>query len=77
MKDNYAVNYAAAMVAATAELDSLFEEARVLRNRMEQIDTVITALKPLMPETESGYGHDLHSDSMKQRMDAALSLAVA
>ena len=77
MKENYAANYAAAMAAATAELDSLFEEAKVLRNRMEQVDTVITALKPLMPETESNYNHDLHADSMKQRMDSALSLAVA
>ena len=77
MKESYAANYAAAMDAAMAELDSLFEEAKVLRNRMEQVDTVITALKPLMPESESNYGQELHSDSMKQRMDAALSLAIA
>ena len=77
MKETYAASYAAAMDAATAELDKLFEEARALRNRMEQIDTVITALKPLMPEAESGHGHDLNSDSMRQKMDAALGLAVA
>lgn len=77
MKENYAANYAAAMNAATAELDSLFEEAKTLRNRMEQIDTVITALKPLMPESESGYGHDLNPNSVRQRFDAALGLAVA
>jgi hypothetical protein len=77
MKESYAANYAAAMNAATAELDSLFEQAKALRNRMEQIDTVITALKPLMPETESVYGHELNSNSLQQKMDAVLGLAVA
>jgi hypothetical protein len=77
MKENFAANYAAAMNAASAELDSLFEEAKILRNRMEQIDTVITALKPLMPESESGYGHDSSQNSVRQRFDAALGLAVA
>ena len=43
-----AVSYRAAMEAATEELDGLFEEAKRLRNRMEQIDSAINALKPLL-----------------------------
>ena len=46
------VSYRAAFDAATAELDELFEETRRLRNRMEQIDDVIGALKQLLEISE-------------------------
>jgi hypothetical protein len=77
MKENYSANYVAAMDAANAELDSLFEEARRLRNRMEQIDTVVNALKPLMPGSESAQGQEANSNSSKQKIDAALDLVFA
>ncbi len=44
----YVATYRAAMDAATGELDGLFEEAKRLRNRMEQIDSAISALKFLV-----------------------------
>jgi hypothetical protein len=47
-------SYRAALDAATAELDDLFEETRRLRNRMEQIDDVIGALKQLLEISEPG-----------------------
>lgn len=77
MKENYAASYVAAMDAANAELDRLFEEARRLRNRMDQIDMVVSALKPLMPGAESAQGHDVNSNSSKQKVDAALDLVFA
>lgn len=85
----YAGTYRAAMEAATGELDNLFEEARRLRSRMEQIDSAITALKPLLasaPEGQTasqpmptGYTQDLSTDAtpMKQQIDAALGLVFA
>jgi hypothetical protein len=63
------VSYRAAMDAATAELDALFEEAKRLRNRMEQIDEVISALKQLL---ELSHSHDAN-----QQLDGALTAAVA
>lgn len=48
----YTPAYVAAMEAATAQLDHLFEEAARLRERMEKINSVIDALKPLFPESE-------------------------
>lgn len=63
------VSYRAAMDAATAELDALFEEAKRLRNRMEQIDEVISALKQLLELS--------HSNDANQQLDGALTAAVA
>lgn len=77
MNQNYSASYAAALNAATAELDGLFEQAKALRNRMEQVDEVISALKPLMPGSEPSYGQDLGSSSSKEKFDAALGLAYA
>jgi hypothetical protein len=81
----YAGSYRAAFETATEELNSLFEEARLLRNRMENIDSVITALKPLiMSGTEvsaqgmSAASHDMGTEtSMKQQIDTALGLVLA
>jgi hypothetical protein len=74
-----AVSYRAAMEAATEELDSLFEEAKRLRNRMEQIDSAITALKPLLASgMEVSYAPEMNSEiPMKQQIDAALGLVCA
>ena len=69
----YVGTYRAAMEAATVELDSLFEEARRLRNRMEEIDSAINALKPLM-----GFSaEEQPATPTKQQMDAALGLVFA
>lgn len=77
MKETYAGTYAAAMEAANVELEGLFEEAKRLQNRMDQIDTVISALKPLMPSAESNYSQDSNSNSTKQKIDATLGLVFA
>lgn len=64
----YAGTYRAAMEVATGELDSLFEEARQLRNRMEQFDSVISGLKVL-----ARTGSELSSaDSLTEEMSAGL-----
>lgn len=86
----YAGTYRAAMEAATGELDNLFEEARRLRSRMEQIDSAITALKPLLASgmdlqptaqamSAGSFAHDMNADAtpMKQQIDAALGLVFA
>jgi len=82
--------YRAAMDAATVELDGLFEEAKRLRNRMEQIDSAINALKPLLGSSADEhsfsearstglYGSEMNSEAvpMKQQIDAALGLVCA
>jgi len=81
----YAGTYRAAMEAATVELDGLFEEAKRLRNRMEQIDSAINALKPLMGSgadeqpVSGSYASEMSNDAvpMKQQIDAALGLVFA
>ncbi len=74
-----AVSYRAAMEAATEELDGLFEEAKRLRNRMEQIDSAINALKPLLASgMDVSYAHENNEAiPMKQQIDAALGLVCA
>ncbi len=42
-----------ALDAANADLERLFAEEKRLRNRMEQIDSVINALKPLMSDSDA------------------------
>ncbi len=86
----HAVSYRAAMETATEELGSLFEEAKRLRNRMEQIDSAITALKPLLAsgmEVQPGsqatyagsYAQEMSTEAipMKDQIDAALGLVFA
>jgi hypothetical protein len=80
----YVGTYRAAMDAATGELDGLFEEAKRLRNRMEQIDSAISALKVLVGNgTEDSlagaHAQDSNSDlaPVKQKFDAALGMAFA
>jgi hypothetical protein len=79
----YASTYRSAMEAARLELDGLFEEAKRLRNRMEQIDSAISALKPLLGEgqsaSEGGHSRDMSADAvpMKEQIDSALGLVFA
>ena len=79
----YVATYRAAMDAATGELDGLFEEAKRLRNRMEQIDSAISALKFLVGNDEASSAaamvHEMSSDPvpMKQQIDSALGLVFA
>ena len=62
------------MNAATAELDVLFEEAKRLRNRMEQVDDVINALKQLLEPSESTGSEN---SATNQQFDPALDMAMA
>ncbi|HEY2472973.1 MAG TPA: hypothetical protein VGI45_34650 [Terracidiphilus sp.] len=71
---SHEVSYRAAMDAATAELDGLFEEAKRLRNRMEQIDEVIGALKQVLEPSEFSGSE---SYGTNQQFDHTLSVAVA
>ncbi len=73
----YAGTYRSAMEAATVELDGLFEEVKRLRNRMEQIDSAINALKPLLAEGQSASEAGPYSEiiPMKQQIDSALAFA--
>ncbi len=78
----YVSSYRAAMDAATGELDGLFEEARRLRNRMEQIDSAISALRVLVgngTEESLAGAHAQEADGLpvKQQFDAALGMAFA
>ena len=81
---DYAGTYRAAMDAATGELDSLFEEAKRLRNRMEQIDSAISALKVLVgagSEASSAdeFAQELSAgqNKLKQQFDSALGMVFA
>jgi hypothetical protein len=84
----YAGTYRAAMETATEELGGLFEEARALRNRMEAIDLVIAALKPLLASGTEAPAQAMSTGSyaqaasgeavpMKQQIDAAFGLVFA
>lgn len=80
---SYTSTYRTAMESAKLELDGLFEDAKRLRNRMEQIDAAISALKPLAglgegydSQTSGTYSQD-GFNSMKQQIDAALGMAFA
>ena len=86
----YAGTYRAALEAATGELDNLFGEAKRLRNRMEQIDSAITALKPLlasgtdvqaasqaMSAGSCAQGMGAEGIPIKEQVDAALGLVLA
>lgn len=84
MNQAHAGSYRAAMEAATSELDGLFEEAKRLRNRMEQIDSAISALKALVgtgPEASvmGSQEHEISGDpsSMRQQFDSALGMVFA
>lgn len=59
---SHEVFYHAAMDAATTELDGLFGDARHLRNRREQINAVINALKELLEPSQPN-GADKQCDS--------------
>lgn len=73
-EQSHAVTYQAAMDTATSELSGLFEEAKRLRNRIEQIDAAINALKPLLSGPESGraYGISAELNPTKQQIDSVL-----
>jgi CHASE3 domain sensor protein len=76
MKEVYTANYLAAFNAATADLDNLFEEAKQLRSRMEQIDSVINALKPLVSDSVVSPEMVPELNPTKQQIDAALGLVL-
>lgn len=65
-------SYQAAMDRAIAELDELFDEAKRLRNRMEQIDEVISALMQLLEPSDPGGSNETH-----EVFDPAFGVAVA
>ena len=44
--------YRAAVEMAAEELDQLFQEANRLRNRMEQLETVVAVLEPFLGEVD-------------------------
>ena len=80
MTNQYASTYRTAMEAANVELEGLFEDAKRLRNRIEQVDTAINALKPLAGlggESSSTYSQDAGFNSVKQQIDAVLGVAYA
>jgi len=68
--------YVAAVDAATGELESIFEQAAQLQNRMDQINSVIEALKPLFSEQDSTSmpraGSELNPT--QQQVDATLGM---
>ena len=69
-EQSYTGAYVAAMEAATAQLEVLFEEAAQLRERLEKINSVIDALKPLFPE----YEMDSELNSIRQSAELDLAL---
>jgi hypothetical protein len=75
-EQDYSATYMAAMEAATAELDGLFEEAKRLRNRMEQIDSVINALKPVVASDSGSAGMTPELNPTRQQIDAALGMVL-
>lgn len=80
---SYTSSYRTAMEAAKVELDVLFEDAKRLRNRMEQVDSAINALKPLVgvgegSEAQSSSAYpDPSFNSVKQQIDSVLGMAFA
>jgi len=62
------------MDAATAQLEGLFEEAAQLRTRMETLNSVIDALKPLFAESDSAASQETNPElnPTKQQVDATL-----
>lgn len=72
MNEQSHVSYRAAFDAASAECNGLFEEAQKLRNRMEQIDSVISALKPLVPSIGSS-----EVNPTREQVDSVLGTVLA
>ena len=74
-EQSYEIAYRAAMDAATAQLENLFEEAAQLRARMETINSLIDALKPLFADTDSQEpGSELNPT--RQQVDATLGMVL-
>jgi hypothetical protein len=74
-EQSYGIAYRAAMDAATAQLENLFEEAAQLRARMETINSLIDALKPLFADADSQeQGSELNPT--KQQVDATLGMVL-
>lgn len=74
----YKAAYVAAVEAATAQLDGLFEEAAQLRSRMEQINAAIDALKPLFSETDSASSQQMGTEMnpANQQVTAGVDLVL-
>ena len=73
----YGAAYKVAMDAATAQLESLFEEAAQLRTRMDTINALIDALKPLFAESDSA-AQELNPElnPTRQQVDASLGMVL-
>lgn len=71
-EQSFDVSYRAAMDAATAEQNKLFEEAKRLRNRMDQVNEALSALRLLLDPSESDAST---SNWARQQFDSTLSVA--
>jgi len=71
---SFDVSYRVALNAANTEMDKLLEEAKRLRNRMEQIDEAVSALKLVLEPAEPKASESIW---MNPHHDPALSVAVA
>ena len=68
--------YVAAVDAATAELDGLYAQAAELQNRMDQINSAIEALRPLLSGSDSSTWEQVDSElnPTKQQVDTTLGM---
>ena len=71
--------YVAAFDAANADLERLFEEATQLRNRMDQVNSAIEALKPLLDGSDTVSAQEWNSTSSpaNQQVHEGLDLVLA
>jgi len=68
--------YVAAVDAATAELDGLYAQAAELQNRMDQINSAIEALRPLLSQSDSSTLEQMGSElnPTRQQVDTTLGM---
>ncbi len=68
--------YVAAVDAATAELDGLYAQAAELQDRMDQINSAIEALRPLLSESDSSTLEQVSSElnPTRQQVDTTLGM---
>jgi len=75
-EQSYTASYRAALDAANADLETLFEEAKQLRSRMELIDSVINSLKPLLSDSNSSHEMIPELNPTKEQIDATLGMVL-
>jgi prefoldin subunit 5 len=68
--------YVAAVDAATAELDGLYAQAAELQDRMDQINSAIEALRPLLSQSDSSTLEQMGSElnPTRQQVDTTLGM---